>query len=157
MAGSLSAAAEVRPDFRPRRHPLQPRYRVLLHGIALVAGWWLFLWFWVKVFIRQRNQWDTAVTLIIVAIIVVPILTAWWISHNRAIYRRRGPRGRMIPGPEIYDVDWPGRRVEADWDALRQARSIRIIIDGGVKRMEVDEFRPPPAGSVPVSEVSPSR
>ena len=110
--------------------------------MVLVGGWCLFAVFWIDVFLRQSHHWDAAAQWIIGSAIGVPVATALWIAHNRRIYRRKGPRGPVIPGPETYGTDWSGRTVEADWQALRQARVIRISVQDDVKRLTAVAYVP---------------
>jgi hypothetical protein len=68
------------------------------------------------------------------AVVVVPVITVSWILHNRGIHRRKGPR-RSVPAATLeYRVDFHGREVLADWDALAAVQRVDIVVDGPSKR-----------------------
>jgi hypothetical protein len=115
------------------RTPLASRLQALAHGVAILAGWWLFFWFWWGV---AGQPWESVdlQRLVIAAAVGFPLVTGGWIVHNRGIYKRRGPRRAIPPGPMLYDADFNGRRVDSDWAALQAERRIEISLDGDVKR-----------------------
>jgi hypothetical protein len=115
------------------RTPLAGRLQALVHVIAIVAGWGLFFWFWWRV---AGQPWDSIdlQRLVIAAAVGFPLVSGAWILHNRGIYKRRGPRRAIPPGPMHYDADFNGRQVDSDWAALRAERQIEIALDGDVKR-----------------------
>jgi hypothetical protein len=121
------------PSPTPRRDGLASRWHVLLHALALVAGWGLFAGSWWLVLDQPRDTADLR-HLILGAVIVMPAITLTWIAHNLGIYRRKGPRRAVAPVPLRYDVDFNGRRIEADWPALQNARTVVIERGDGVKR-----------------------
>jgi len=117
----------------PRRSGLASRWHALLHALVLVAGWCLFAGSWWLVLDQPR---DTAGLghLVLGAVIVMPAITLAWIAHNLGIHRRKGPRRAVAPVPLRYDVDFNGRRIEADWPTLQDARTVVIERGDGVKR-----------------------
>jgi len=121
--------------------PLQSASRALLHLLAIVAGWALFVWGWFDVAARPwhtRELW----LLIIGALLVLPGLTLAWILHNLALYRRKGPRRAVTQADLPYDRDWAGRRVEADWRSLAGAAWIEIDADDQRKRFRTLDVAP---------------
>jgi hypothetical protein len=115
------------------RTPLASRLQALAHVIAIIVGWCLFFWFWWRV---AGQPWDSRDLrlLVIAAAVGFPLVTGAWILHNRGIYKRRGPRRAIPPGPMLYEADFNGRQVDSDWAALRAERQIEIALDGSVKR-----------------------
>jgi hypothetical protein len=57
------------------------------------------------------------------------------------IYKRKGPRKGMREVKPVYDVDWTGREITADWDALSRSRVIVIEIDEFGKSYRVASTR----------------
>ncbi|MCA0240965.1 MAG: hypothetical protein LCI02_08885 [Proteobacteria bacterium] len=112
--------------------PLPPLRR-LLHALLIVLGWLLFAWSWLRV-TADRPAVGELKWLMLAALLVVPVLTLSWVAHNVGIYRRKGPRRAVTPVAVQHDVDFNGRRIEADWPALASARCIEIVIDGEAKR-----------------------
>jgi hypothetical protein len=107
------------------------RQRVL-HLVALVGGWALFIWGWYDV---SRQPWDsTALTWLVGAsIVLLPLLTVAWILHNVGIYRRKGPRRGAHAVDDSYLHDWNGREISADLATVRSAPIVVIRIDGNRK------------------------
>lgn len=112
-----------------RRQPLPKAWQKPLHLGLNLFGWLLFMWFWWHVLTTQEVNPRTVSLLIMGSLLVLPFVTLAWVIHNRGIYLRKGPRTTVRQVEEQYDADWEGRVVHADWDALRQARSITISID----------------------------
>lgn len=121
-----------------------PGWRRAAHGLAIVAGWVLFLWGWHRVLVGQPDFSDLRV-LMLGAAIVVPVVTVSWILHNRGIHRRKGPR-RHVPSATLdYRVDFHGLEVTADFGALVHARRVEIVVDAARKAYRVpheDEAAP---------------
>ena len=117
----------------PRRNGLPTRWHVLLHTLAVAAGWLLFAFCWWLV-LQQPRDGSALRNLIIGALVVMPTLTVAWVVHNVGIHRRKGPRLAGAPVPLVYDIDFNGRRIEADWAVLQQTRSVIIERLGEVKR-----------------------
>lgn len=120
--------------------PLPPRRRVL-HALVIAAGWLLFAWSWHRV-TADKPELGELRLLMLGALAVVPPLTLGWVAHNVGIHRRKGPR-RSVPAVAMrYDTDFNGRRIDADWARLAQARRIDIVVDGGHKRFVADDRLP---------------
>ena len=117
----------------PRHGPLT--LRKLLHLLMVVLGWVGFVWLW---WLVAERPWESQrlVWLIVGSLIVSPLLTALWVLHNRAIYRRKGERRAVAPADAGYGHDWHGRTVHADWPALQDARSVVVRVDGEHKHYE---------------------
>lgn len=135
------------------RRGLPSRWHVLLHVLAVGAGWLLFGLCWWLVLQQPRDS-NALRNLIIGAAIVMPTLTLAWIVHNVGIHRRKGPRRAGAVVPLVYDVDFNGRRIEADWPALQRTRSVIIERTGDVKRYHcgnVPRVLPASATDVPAA------
>lgn len=113
----------------------------LWHGLgqALVIGfgWVSFGWMWLLV---VQRPWEVhgLVWLIGASLIVLPVVTLYWVWHNRSIHRRKGPRRAVAVVNEHYLHDWSGRAVQADWPMLRLARSITVHIGDDSKSYQID-------------------
>lgn len=107
--------------------------RKLAHLLLVVLGWVGFVWMWTLV---ASRPWDSRglVWLIVGALIVMPLLTGAWVWHNRALARRKGERRSVAAVDMSYAQDWHGRRVHADWAALRASRLVLIQVEGEDKR-----------------------
>lgn len=117
----------------PRSDGLRSRWHALGHLLLLIAGWVIFALSWWEV-LGQPWETETLRQLIIGAIVIVPTLTIAWILHNRRIHQRLGPRKAVRPVPLRYEVDFNGRRIEADWAVLQQARYVVIERGQATKR-----------------------
>lgn len=101
--------------------------------MIVAAGWAGFVWLWLLV---GRGNWDSRalVWVIVGSLIVLPLLTAGWILHNRWLYRRKGERRRVVVADLGYARDWYGRAVQADWPRLQAANRVTIDVQGETKR-----------------------
>lgn len=118
----------------PRRSASLASWNVAaMHAAFIVLGWVVFAWSWIIVLsrpIQTGNLW----WLMGAASILAPALTLAWIMHNVGINRRKGPRRAGRATPLVYDLDFHGHRIDADWDFLRTAQCIEIgLNDEGVK------------------------
>lgn len=118
-------------------------WRALRHAVVVALGWLLFGWLW---WLVMQQGWDSQRLwwLVLGSLLVVPAITIIWILHNRAIYRRLGPRRGLRDVSERYDEDFNGRRIDADWSSLRTAACVHIDTEGGRKRYRAESS----AGSV---------
>jgi hypothetical protein len=117
----------------PRRDGLASRWHGLMHALVIVAGWVIFVGAWWLVLGQPRDT-GTLRSLLVGAVLVAPALTIAWVLHNVGIHRRKGPRRAVAAVPLRYEVDFNGRRIEADWPALQRARTVVIERGDGVKR-----------------------
>jgi hypothetical protein len=97
--------------------------------LALIAGWLLFFGFWWHVLTTQSISHREIVLLIAGSLILFPLLTLYWVLHNRAIFKVKGPRRQVRVVEEQYSRDWEGRNMVGEWSALRAARSIVVLVD----------------------------
>ncbi len=142
----MSDRPRAGPD-RQRAMPLRGWPQRLLHLVAVLAGWAIFILGWYKVLGRPwetRSLW----LLIIGSLLVLPTLTFVWILHNRSIYRRKGPRTGVAVADTAYTHDWNGREIEADWSGLAGAPLVVIDREG-----ERKVFRAAPASGWPAPTV----
>ena len=121
------AAGQQRADSGPSRR------RLALHLLVILGGWALYIWGWQRVASNQPEFGDIR-ALVLGAALVVAVVTLSWIAHNRGIHRRKGPRQTVPSASMNYDSDFNGRRIQADWPALKLARYIEIVIDGADKQ-----------------------
>ena len=119
--------------------------RQKIHIALGVACWLLFAALWVKLFAEDKAGAaalrDTGVQLAAVIGLVLA-LTTWWIRHNVAIYRRKGPRTGRPSQPPRTDEDRLGRPIR--WDlaggpiAARERTHLVVDLDGDVKSYRPD-------------------
>ncbi|MFT3822031.1 MAG: hypothetical protein QM750_31195 [Rubrivivax sp.] len=117
--------------------PLPPARR-LLHAALIALGWLVFAWSWMRV-TADRPALGELKWLLLAALLAVPVLTLSWVAHNVGIYRRKGPRRAVTPVVMRHEVDFNGRRIQADWATLAAARRVEILIDGDAKRFVAQE------------------
>jgi hypothetical protein len=131
-----------------RRDGLASRWQALLHALAILAGWALFVGAWWLVLVQS---FDTVALrqLLVGALIAAPTLSIAWVLHNVGIHRRKGPRRALAAVPLRYEVDFNGRRIEADWPALQRARTVVIERGDGVKRFVGRPAAEPPRRAPP--------
>jgi hypothetical protein len=90
--------------------------RQLVHCVIGVAFWLLLAALWVLLAVQGKASGaafrDTGVWLAALMGAVLAV-TIWWIRHNVAIYRRKGPRRGRPEQPPRTDEDRLGR--EVDW------------------------------------------
>lgn len=117
---------------RERREAGTLDAREILQVLIVALGWIGFVWLWVLV---GRQPWDSSslVWLILGSLIVLPVVTLVWVMHNRALFKRKGERRGVAPADLGYRHDWNGRRVDADWAALRASSMVSIDVAGPVK------------------------
>lgn len=99
---------------------------VFLHVLVVVIGWGIFGWGWWTVGFEQSPHPAVIASLILVTLIVAPLVTLYWVLHNRGIYLRKGPRLGVRSATEIYKQDWAGRLVHAKFDELRHSQLVII-------------------------------
>lgn len=100
-----------------------------------LLSWVAFAGGWVRV-VRMGTP-DRLVlqagALLLATLVVITVATAWWVRHNLAIYRRKGPR-RAVPVAEAaISEDRLGRPLTGPLEALTDASEIVIELKGGEK------------------------
>lgn len=102
-------------------------WHALGQALIVALGWIGFVWLW---WLVAQRPWEVRglVWLIGASLVVLPLVTLYWVWHNRSIYRRKGPRRAVAAVDESYTRDWNGRAVQADWPMLRHARSITVQV-----------------------------
>jgi len=111
---------------RFQRPALSGPLHVAWHIILVVFGWLLFGGFWWAVLQQGPHSLSNIIWLLAIALVVLPIVTLYWVMHNRGIHARKGPRRQVQVVESAYAQDWAGRPVHARFDQLRQARLITI-------------------------------
>ncbi|MFZ5574359.1 MAG: hypothetical protein ACOY5S_04035 [Pseudomonadota bacterium] len=112
---------------RTRRPTLSRPLKTAWHVLLVASGWVVFGMFWWIVMPQDLNAFSSIARLIAVALFLLPAVTFYWVMHNRGIYDRKGPRRHVQRVTAPYPRDWAGRKVRADFEALRQVREITII------------------------------
>lgn len=108
--------------------------------LVIAIGWGLYFWFWHLVASKVTDS-RQLMLLLLGATIVVPVMTLSWVLHNVGIHRRRGARRTVPKGDPNYNVDYNGRSILADWQALAREGEIEISVVGRLKC-----YRAAPAG-----------
>jgi len=111
---------------RFQRPALSGPLHVAWHVILVVFGWFLFGAFWWAILQQGPHSLSNIIWLLATALVVLPIVTLYWVMHNRGIHARKGPRRQVQVVESAYAQDWTGRPVHARFDQLRQARLITI-------------------------------
>jgi hypothetical protein len=110
-----------------QREGLKGPLRVAGHVILVVAGWFIFFYWWYLVAIRGWAETQVAL-LIFVTLFAAPAVTLGWVAHNLGIFKRKGPRKGVPPVAMDYAHDWNQRRVVADWATLGEAGVIALTV-----------------------------
>lgn len=133
MSGAGLAERPVR-----RRPETSPPLRGFAHVLAALCAWILFVAWWRRVLPTvRREDLDAALLFIALTALVSVVLTAAWVRHNVAIYRRKGPRTRLPEVAESVDRDALGRTYShPGTEALRRAPVVVVSVDGAAKRMD---------------------
>lgn len=97
----------------------------LRRGLVAVVAWGVFAAAWVLVARRPGAVVFSAQLLVIpVSAVMVAVISAWWIRHNRQIYHRKGPR-RGIPVHVVpVAADRLGRPVHLDLPSLAGVQEV---------------------------------
>ena len=101
----------------------------LVSWVVLGLAWW-------GVLRRDARTWLPELLVPSAALVIVTVLTLLWVRHNRGIYQRKGPRKGVPEVDAPWTADSLGRRLELPPSAL-DARVVRVVVDGDVKRYEV--------------------
>ena len=109
-----------------QRPALSGPLQVAWHVFLVLFGWGLFGGFWWTVLQQETSSLSNIVWLVACALVLLPVITLYWVLHNRGIYDRKGPRRHVHVVETKYAQDWAGRPVRAEFDQLKQARLITI-------------------------------
>lgn len=126
----------------PQRPALSGKLHVAAHVVLVVFGWLLFAGFWLLVAAQESHAVSNIVWLLASALVLLPVVTLYWVRHNRGIYARKGPRRQVQVIETAYSHDWAGRAVHAAFDQLRQAPRIIIQSSMDEKHFEAPVIRP---------------
>jgi len=98
-----------------------------------LAGWILFVYWWWIVF-QRVSETEIRFTLVFIAfaLALVVLITVFWVFHNRAIWKRKGPRRTPIENPGFVKRDSLGRRV-------RYADSREKMVESSLVRVDVEQ------------------
>ena len=110
-----------------RRPALKSTPVMLAHIILILLGWIVFFAFWAKVLWRDYETAKHAGLLILIALFAAPLITLLWVMYNQSIFRRKGARGAGFSPPEVYENDWSGRSVFAEFPLLKATRNVEVI------------------------------
>lgn len=117
-----------------QRPALSGPLHVAWHAILVVFGWCIFGGFWWLILLQKSHPLTQIVWLLAGALVLLPVVTLYWVAHNRAIYARKGPRRQVQVFETLYTQDWAGRPVRARFELLRQAPLITIHSTNEEKR-----------------------
>ena len=107
--------------------------RRVLHHLMAFAGWVLFVYWWWVVFQRvSRTEIRFTLLFIAFALVLVVVITGFWVLHNRSIWKHKGPRLKPIENPGFVKRDSLGRRV-------RFAESREKMVASSLVRLDVEE------------------
>ena len=108
----------------------------VLHLLLALAGWVLFVYWWLIVF-RRVTPTEIRFTFIFlaVAVVVIVLVTAFWVLHNKSLFRRRNLRVRPIEVSTAIKHDAIGRRVRfaESRDTLADSALVRVQMEAGEK------------------------
>ena len=122
---------------RAQRPALSGALHVVAHVLLVACGWLLFAGFWWLVMAQESHAVSNIIWLLASALVLLPIVTLYWVLHNRGIYARKGPRRQVQVFEKAYTHDWTGRAVHAMFDQLRQAPRIIIHSSQDEKHFQV--------------------
>lgn len=111
---------------RFQRPALSGPLHVASHVFLVAFGWLLFGGFWWAVLQQETNSLSNIVWLLAGTLVLLPVITLYWVLHNRGIYDRKGPRRQVQVVESPYEQDWAGRPVHAEFERLKQAPLITI-------------------------------
>ncbi len=107
-------------------------------GAGAAIGWLGLAWAWWRVAERGQLPTPTMVVAPIVFGAVTYLATSWWVRHNLAIYRAKGPRKAVPVAAWPYLTDRRGRVLRMDRAAARAARVVVVELgDDGAKHYRV--------------------
>lgn len=109
----------------------------LVHDLVALVGWMVLaaLW-WRVVTVTDLGLLRTLVVVVAGSFVVNALVSTLWVRHNQRIFRRKGARTGAPTATLVYDRDWTGRPVTADWDVVRAASLVVVEVDEEHKRFE---------------------
>ncbi len=111
----------------------------------IVLTWGTFLWSWVRVALEvDRRTVASGLVVVAISLLANVTLVALWVRHNLGIYRRKRRRTRSPRFPPVVERDFLGRALVGDWEALREAPAVRVVVEGRCKTFvetEPETFR----------------
>ena len=113
-------------------------FKGTFHALIVVAGWALFAYWWGRV-IPQVDARDVTFALLFggLTALATALVTLLWVRYNLGIFRRKGPRKRLVPIAEDCGKDALGRRIAGPGpECLRTARLVVVSVDGETKTYE---------------------
>lgn len=121
---------------RPRK---QVTIKAIFHALIALAGWALFIYWWNRV-IPQIDSRDAAVALVFIGatVLATVLVTLLWIRYNIGIFRRKGPRTRLVRAAENRETDFLGRTIVRS-GPLKTASLVVVSVDGKAKKFEARE------------------
>ena len=118
-------------DGESKRDPLRIR-----RSLAALFAWILFGFAWWLVLLQGIKAWEHELLLLPLLIVVTVFMTWIWKEHNRAIYRRRGPRKGLPLGNYSWVSDSLGRAISIDKQVL-SAQEVTICLSQNIKCYKV--------------------
>lgn len=120
---------------------LRPKATVrgTIHAAVTLFFWCLFVYWWLRV-IPQTSVRDAVGALILIAFtfLATTVLTLFWVRHNIAIFRRKGPRKGLPPVSEECGADRLGRALDhPGFDSLKRSRVVAVSTEGNRKRFSI--------------------
>ena len=123
---------------QPPRPPFQAGPgRRLYHLLVSIAGWALFVYWWVVVIVGRASRQQITFTVLFIAstLVLCVLITSLWTLHNLGISRRK--RGRwLVPAVrEDFSTDSLGHpiRFEGGLEAARDDPVVQIRLENGRK------------------------
>lgn len=115
----------------------------LVHDLVALVGWMVLaaLW-WRVVTVTDLGLLRTLVVVVAGSFVLNALVSMHWVRHNQRIFRRKGARTGAPTATLVYDRDWTGRAVTADWDVVRTASLVVVDVDGEHKRFETSTGTP---------------
>jgi hypothetical protein len=105
----------------------------LLRGLFLVFLWLVFVALWYRVYgITTVSDITGAITYLTGITAVYAVLVTAWIFHNLAIYRKKGPRKRVILLDFAAIHDRLGSYIVAP-PSIKEKQQINVTVSGGRK------------------------
>ena len=120
------------PDPRTRAS----RGRRIVHGTIAACVWALFVWAWWDVLGRTGGSEITfTAAFLSLSALVILLTTSLWVSHNMAVFQRKGQRRKGRERVLAPTADQLGRGVAVigGRDTLRDAPIVAIALEGGRK------------------------